>query len=86
VCYDGTIAATEFFTDLFNPEHGHEFRLVPVRANGRPAAANYFCETGQQEFRAFSIDVLNIVDRQLIDVTTFFVPEMFPLFGLPPVL
>ena len=84
VCYDGLAAATGFFTELFDPHPGDEFRLIPTRANRQPAAANYLRQPGQQHFRAFSLDVLHIENGQLVDITTFFVPEMFALFGLPP--
>jgi RNA polymerase sigma-70 factor (TIGR02960 family) len=83
VCYDGLEAASGFFTDLFDPQTGDEFRLVATRANRQPAAANYLRQPGQDHFRAFSLDVLYVEHDQLVDITTFFVPEMFPLFGLP---
>lgn len=83
VCYDGLAAAAGFFTEIFDPQSGNEFRLVATRANRQPAAANYLREPGQDRFRAFSIDVLHIDGCQLVDITTFFVPEMFSLFGLP---
>ena len=81
--YDGVAAAAGFFDEIFDPLAGYEFRLVATRANLQPAAANYLREPGQTEFRAFSIDVLNIINGQLVDITTFFVPNMFPVFGLP---
>jgi RNA polymerase sigma-70 factor (TIGR02960 family) len=83
VCYDGLVASTGFFDELFDPQLGHEFRLVATRANRQPAAAVYLREPGQDVFRAFSLDVLHIDNGQLVDITTFFVPEMFALFGLP---
>ena len=83
-CYDGLAAATGFFAEIFDPSTGQQFRLVATRANRQPAAANYLREPGQEQFRAFSIDVLHIEHGQLVDITTFFVPEMFTLFGLPP--
>jgi RNA polymerase sigma-70 factor, ECF subfamily len=83
VCYDGLAAASAFFTDLFDPNTGPEFRLIAATANRQPAAANYLREPGQHSFRAFSLDVLNIKHGQLVDITTFFVPEMFTLFSLP---
>jgi RNA polymerase sigma-70 factor, ECF subfamily len=83
ICYDGLAASTGFFTELFDPQLGHEFKLVATRANRQPAAAVYLREAGQDVFRAFSLDVLLIHNGQLVDITTFFVPEMFALFGLP---
>ena len=83
ICYDGLSAVAGFFTEIFDPHAGHEFRLIATRANRQPAAANYLREPGQTRFRAFSIDVLHTDNGQLVDITTFFVPEMFALFSLP---
>ncbi|WP_328814146.1 sigma-70 family RNA polymerase sigma factor [Nonomuraea cypriaca] len=52
-------------------------RLVPVRANGSPAFAQY------ADGKPFALDVLDIADGLIKDTTTFLDPGLFPLFGLP---
>jgi RNA polymerase sigma-70 factor, ECF subfamily len=58
-----------------------ELRLVPVRANRQPGAANYVREPGDTEFRAMALDVLRFEDGRLVEMTAF-PPEVFPAFGL----
>jgi RNA polymerase sigma-70 factor (ECF subfamily) len=59
-----------------------ELRLVPVRANRQPGAANYVREPGDPEFRAMALDVLRFENGRLVEMTAF-PPDMFPAFGLP---
>ena len=49
------------------------------------AVANYIRAWGEAEYRAAVLDVLKIRDARLIEITTF-QSEVFPMFGLPPVL
>jgi RNA polymerase sigma-70 factor, ECF subfamily len=67
-----------------DPTLGH-FKLVPTRANGRLAAANYIRAPGEDAYRALSLDVLRIRDGRLVEVTTF-EGRLFDRFGLPPIL
>ena len=53
------------------------------RHRRRPRARSRSRRCRRQRFRAFSLDVLHIDNGQLVDITTFFVPEMFAHFGLP---
>jgi RNA polymerase sigma-70 factor (ECF subfamily) len=62
-----------------------EWRLVPTRANRMPTAASYLRQPGDTEFRAFKLDVLRVEDGRISEITTFG-PELFPVFGLPPIL
>ena len=62
-----------------------EWRLVPTRANRMPTAASYLRQPGDTEFRAFKFDVLRVEDGRIAEITTFG-PELFPVFGLPPIL
>ncbi len=62
-----------------------EWRLLPVRADRQPAAACYVRRPGQDVFSAFKVDVLNVVDGRIAEITTFGVKH-FPAFGLPPEL
>jgi RNA polymerase sigma-70 factor (ECF subfamily) len=60
-----------------------ELRMVPVRANGRPAVATYLRHDGR--FHAFGLNVLHVVDGRVAEVTTF-VPAVFAAFGLAATL
>ncbi len=65
-----------------SPDVLGELRLVPVRANREPGAANYVREPGDTEFRAMALDVLRFEDGRLAEMTAF-PPDLFPAFGLP---
>jgi RNA polymerase sigma-70 factor, ECF subfamily len=67
-----------------SPQFG-ELRLLPVRANRQPGAANYVRAPGDTQFRAMALDVLRFEHGRLVDITAF-PPELFPAFGLPPTL
>ena len=71
--------------EAFGARSPGRFKLVPTRANGRPAAANYVRRRGDDAFRAMSLDVLRIQRGRLVEITTF-EPRTFRAFGLPPVL
>jgi RNA polymerase sigma-70 factor (TIGR02960 family) len=79
--YDGLDAIGPLIERAFT-ESG-TWRLVPVRANRMPAAANYLRAPGDTEFRAFKIDVLRIEGGAIAEITTFNA-DLFPAFGLPP--
>jgi RNA polymerase sigma-70 factor, ECF subfamily len=68
-----------------SPEVIGDLRLVPVRANRQPAAANYVREPGGTEFRAMALDVLRFEGGRLVEMTAF-PPDLFAAFGLPPTL
>jgi RNA polymerase sigma-70 factor (TIGR02960 family) len=61
------------------------WRLIPVAANRMPAAASYLLRPGDTRFRAFKFDVIRAGDGEIAEITTFGA-ELFPAFGLPPVL
>jgi RNA polymerase sigma-70 factor (TIGR02960 family) len=82
-CYEGLASLEPLLRRAFS-EPG-EWRLVPTRANRLPAAASYYREPGDTEFRAFKLDVLRIQDDRIAEITTFGT-ALFPHFGLPPVL
>lgn len=86
VCLVGEIEARAFFTEILDADRVGEFRLVATRANGQPAAANYLRRPGDTVFRAFAIDVLHLEAGLLVEITSFFVPEQFHLYGLTEVL
>ena len=85
VCLVGEDEARSFFRSIFDVERVGEFRLVPARANGQPAAANYLRTPGDTAFRASAIDVIRIEAGQLIEITSFFVSDHFHLYGLPDI-
>jgi RNA polymerase sigma-70 factor (TIGR02960 family) len=63
-----------------------EWRLLPTRANGQPAAACYLRTAGETEFSAYKIDVLDLAGDGTIRTITTFGVKHFPAFGLPEVL
>jgi RNA polymerase sigma-70 factor (ECF subfamily) len=74
-----------FTRDVFDPAssfyHGH-WRCLRTRANRQPAAAHYVKLPGDSTYRAQVLDVLRIEHGSIAEVTAF-VPELFPVFGLP---
>lgn len=69
----------------FGSDSWGRLRLVPTRANGQPAFANYRRRPGEADYRAMALDVLRIEDGLVADVVAF-PPDVFPAFGLPPTL
>jgi RNA polymerase sigma-70 factor (ECF subfamily) len=63
-----------------------EWRLVPTRANAQPAAACYLRSAGEDEFRAYKIDVLDLAGDGTIRAITTFGVKHFDAFDLPGVL
>ena len=57
--------------------------LVPVRANGAPAAAVYVPNAPGGTPTAFAIHVLDVVDGRISAIRSFIDPGLFALFGLP---
>jgi RNA polymerase sigma-70 factor (ECF subfamily) len=57
--------------------------LVPVGANGSPAAAVYRPETPGAEPAAFAIHVLDVVAGRISAIHSFLDPGLFERFGLP---
>jgi RNA polymerase sigma-70 factor, ECF subfamily len=81
----GSAAAAAFFRSVLGPDAPGDWRLVPTRANGRPATANYLRRPGDGDggHRALSIDVLVVDDARLVAVHCFLGDRLFPAFGLP---
>ena len=59
------------------------WRVLPVMANGQPAAAGYLRRPGQTAFSPFVLTVLRIEHGRLLDIAAFELPSMFAAFGLP---
>ena len=83
--FEGRDAIAGLMEQAFGPEREGDWRLVPTRANRQPAAASYLRAFGDDEFRAFKIDVLRVVDGRIAEITTFD-HRLFEAFGLAPVL
>ena len=83
--FEGRDAVAEFFRDVLGTASPGEWRLVPTRANGQPAAANYVRRPGQTDFEAITFDVLRFDAGTLVEITTFG-SDVFASFGLPTTL
>jgi RNA polymerase sigma-70 factor (ECF subfamily) len=56
--------------------------MIPTRANGQPAVAEY--EIGDDgTYRARAIHVLGVTGGKVARIVVFFDPTLFPLFDLP---
>jgi RNA polymerase sigma-70 factor (ECF subfamily) len=77
-----TDIATLFSTMVFTP--GRNFRLLPTRANGRPAFVTYRRQKGDDTYRLYGLQVLDVVGGQIASIVTFLdLPSLAP-FALPP--
>ena len=80
------VAATIFADDgMFPGQAFHRWRLLPTRANGSPAFALYQ-RTETNEYQAFGLIALTIVEEKLTQIISFIDPSFPPLFGLPTTL
>ena len=60
-------------------------RLVPTVANGKPAFGQYRRSTTGEGHDPWALQVLDIVDGELVELSFFLDTEtLFPLFDLPP--
>ncbi len=71
------------FVEPGSPDYIGHFRLVPVRANRQPAAANYLRRPGDSVHRAITLDVLRVEQGKIVEIVAF-PADLFPAFGLPP--
>src|SRR5215471_7937365 len=83
----GTTAGREEMFKLwieggFGSERFGRLRCVVTHANLQPAVACYVCRPGDSTWRALALDVLRIEDGLITEIVTF-MPDTFPLFGLP---
>ncbi len=70
----------------FYASHLHvpdRWRMLPVSANGQPAAAAYM-RNDEGVHRAHSIQVVTVQGGEITHVAAFVDASLFPLFGLPP--
>lgn len=82
--YQGRVAIRAFIaaTSLAG-EATRRWKLVPIRANGRPGFAFYVQDENTGKHLPFALQLLRFEGELLSDVTTFGTPELFPAFGLP---
>ena len=66
----------------FGSERFGRLRCVVTHANRQPAVAAYVCLPGDSHWRALALEVLRIEDGLVTEIVVF-VPDNFPLFGLP---
>jgi RNA polymerase sigma-70 factor (ECF subfamily) len=85
VVFDGREAILPLMVRAFGSEREGDWRLVPTRANRMPTAASYLRRFGEDEFRAFKLDVLRVADGKVAEIMTFG-PALFEQLGLPLVL
>jgi RNA polymerase sigma-70 factor (ECF subfamily) len=85
IVFEGRQTIARALETAFGVEEVGDWRLVPTAANRLPAAGSYLREWGADQFVAFKLDVVRIVDGGVAEVTTFG-PRLFPAFGLPDVL
>lgn len=62
------------------------WRMLPTRANGRPAAACYLRRWDDVDYRAFAITLLHVQDGAIKEITGFECAGLFAAFDLPPVI
>jgi RNA polymerase sigma-70 factor, ECF subfamily len=78
------VTFAQTFMDSGSPAFRGRLRGVPTRANMQPAVAWYL--PAESKYRALSLDVLQVGDGGVAEITGFVLPELFPAFGLPPTL
>jgi RNA polymerase sigma-70 factor (ECF subfamily) len=83
--YRGRDQVLELMRGGTGPAGPGEWRLVGTRANRLPAAASYLRPWDGAEFRAFKVDVIDVRDGLIAQITTFDA-ALFDAFGLPRTL
>jgi RNA polymerase sigma-70 factor, ECF subfamily len=74
---ESVLEALRLSWDPALPGYVGRFRVIPTRANGSPATAAY------TDGRPFAISVFRVVDGEIVEMTAFHDPGLFPAFGLP---
>lgn len=77
---EAVLALFEFGTGYNGPG---EWRLVATAANRQPATASYLRDWEDTVFRAFKLDVFDMREGLVAQITTFG-SDLFQAFGLPP--
>lgn len=58
-------------------------RYTPTRANGQLALGTYLIDSDSGAYEPIAVDVLTLRGDEIVDVTAFRDPSMFPRFDLP---
>ncbi|HEX5144174.1 MAG TPA: sigma-70 family RNA polymerase sigma factor [Mycobacterium sp.] len=64
-------------------ENAGDMRMLPLTANGQPAAAMYMRNPQTGVHEAFQLHVLDVTDGAVTHVVAFLDTSVFPKFGLP---
>lgn len=80
--YDGRTAVAAFFERIFGVDSPGAWHLIPVRANGQLAAANYVRGSGDFAFHPMTLDLLRFRNGSIAEITTF-ETDAFRPFELP---
>jgi len=83
--YRGRAALRTFFAFTAKPGGHAPFRLVPTRANGQIAYA-FYSRWRSPEWRAHSIQLVDLDDAGVSRMVSFVTPALFARFGLPDAL
>jgi RNA polymerase sigma-70 factor, ECF subfamily len=83
---DTVVAALAASWDPVDPGYVGRFRMLPTRANGRPAVATYVRTGKDPGHRAFALSVLRIEHGLVAEATAFHEPHLLAAFGLPLLL
>lgn len=84
--YRGHAAIKEFLTASFDWRGGRTASTVQVGANGQPALACYFADSGADTAWPAGLIVLTVTDDGVSAVTRFLDAAIFGHFGLPETL
>lgn len=79
----GADEARSFLSQILSTRRTGHWTLIPTRANGEPATANYLRRPNDTLYRATSIDVLQIRAGRIEMISCFLGHRMFAAFGLP---
>jgi RNA polymerase sigma-70 factor (ECF subfamily) len=80
--FSGRETLVSFYTYLFDRLGDDAWRMVPVSANGQPAAGAYLRDDNGVH-RAHSVQVLTSTGGRLTRISGFIDASLFPTFGLP---
>jgi RNA polymerase sigma-70 factor (ECF subfamily) len=76
----GALPIARFFREVGGGGTLAQFRLVPTRANGRPAVAIYHRDA-ERGWVSHGISVLEIDDGRIVGIDSFIEPALLPRFG-----
>lgn len=83
--FDGRDSVMSLYRQLLGPDSFGDFKLVAKWANRQPAAAAYLRARGKSEFRLTGLNVLQVEDGRIVEITAFR-PDLCSAFALPPKL